>query len=80
MLAAQNGWSGILIYGCIRDSEEIAVEKLGVKALGKHPKKTPKNGVGEIDVSVKFAGVSFEPGQYLYADEDGVLVSATALH
>ena len=80
VLAAKNGWSGILIYGCIRDSEEIAVEKLGVKALGKHPKKTPKNGVGEIDVPVKFAGVSFDPGQFLYADEDGVLVSATALH
>lgn len=79
-LAASNGWSGIVIFGCIRDSEEIGTEDLGVKALGTHPKKTPKNGVGEQDVVVRFADVSFEPGHYLYADEDGMLVSADKLH
>ncbi|MCB1754774.1 MAG: ribonuclease E activity regulator RraA [Gammaproteobacteria bacterium] len=78
--AAKNGWAGIVIYGCIRDSEEIGAEALGVKALGTHPKKTPKNGVGEEDVVVHFADVTFTPGHYLYADEDGLLVSAKKLH
>lgn len=79
-LAVQNGWSGIVINGCIRDSEEIGLEDFGVKALGTHPKKTPKNGVGEQDVVVHFADVTFVPGQYLYADEDGMLVSPDKLH
>ena len=79
-IAAKNGWAGIVIYGCIRDSEEIGDEPLGVKALGTHPRKTPKNGVGEKDVTVRFADVTFVPGQFLYADEDGMLVSAERLH
>lgn len=79
-LAAQNKWAGIVIFGCIRDSEEIGAEFLGVKALGTHPRKTPKNGVGEEDVRVHFADVTFEPGHYLYADEDGMLVSKERLH
>ncbi len=79
-LAAQNGWSGIVINGCIRDSEEIGNEDLGVKALGTHPKKTPKNGIGEQGVMVRFADVTFVPGRYLYADEDGMLVNADKLH
>ena len=79
-LAVKNGWAGIVIYGCIRDSEEIGDEPLGVKALGTHPRKTPKNGVGEKEVTVRFADVTFVPGQFLYADEDGMLVSAERLH
>ncbi len=79
-LAAKNHWAGIVINGCIRDSEEIAAERLGVKALGTHPRKTPKNGVGEEDIGVRFADVTFTPGHYLYADEDGLLVSADKLH
>lgn len=79
-IAAKNNWAGIVINGCIRDSEEIAAEPLGVKALGTHPKKTAKKGVGEMNVSVRFADVSFVAGQFLYADEDGLLVSVTPLH
>lgn len=79
-LAAKNGWAGIVINGCIRDSEEIGDEDLGVKALGTHPKKTPKNGVGEQGIAVRFADITFVPGQYLYADEDGMLVSPEKLH
>jgi regulator of ribonuclease activity A len=52
---------------------------LGVKALGTHPLKSVKNGVGERDVVVRFGGVTFVPGEYLYADEDGIVCSATAL-
>ncbi len=77
--AAANGWSGVLMYGLIRDSVEIAGMDLGVKALGTHPLKSVKNGVGERDVVVRFGGVTFVPGEFLYADEDGVVCSADAL-
>ena len=77
--AVAKGWAGILMYGLIRDSADIAAMDLGVKALGTHPLKSVKKGVGERDVVVRFAGVSFVPGAYLYADEDGVLCSETPL-
>lgn len=77
--AVENGWSGAVINGMIRDSAEMASMPLGVKALGTHPLKSVKRGVGERDVPVRFAGVSFVPGQHLYADEDGILCSERAL-
>lgn len=77
--AEARGWSGVLMYGLIRDSADIAGMDLGVKALGTHPLKSVKNGVGERDVVVRFAGVTFVPGEYLYADEDGIVCNATVL-
>ena len=77
--AAAEGWSGVLMYGLIRDSAEIAQMDLGVKALGTCPQKSVKKGVGERDVVVRFGGVTFVPGEYLYADEDGFVCSSTAL-
>lgn len=77
--AVENGWSGVLMNGLVRDSAEIAQMNLGVKALGTHPLKSVKKGVGERDVAVRFAGVNFVPGAYLYADEDGIVSSATDL-
>jgi len=77
--AAANGWSGILMNGLIRDSVEIAQMDLGVMALGTYPLKSVKRGLGERDVVVRFAGVNFVPGEYLYADEDGIVCSASAL-
>lgn len=82
MLAAKavdNGWSGVIMNGLIRDSADIANMDLGVRALGTHPLKSVKKGIGERDVAVKFAGVLFTPGSHVYADEDGVVVSATPL-
>ena len=78
--AVENGWSGILVNGCIRDSADIAGMPLGVVALGAHPLKSVKKGVGEMDLAVRFAGITFRPGEYLYADEDGVILSSIALH
>lgn len=78
-LAVKNGWAGVLVYGCIRDAKAIGEMALGVFALGTHPRKTVKRNTGEIDVPVTFGGVTFTPGEYVYADEDGVIVSATAL-
>jgi len=78
-LAVKNGWAGILVYGCIRDSKAIGGMDVGVFALGTHPRKTVKKGVGDTDIPVTFGGVTFTPGEYLYADEDGVIVSDSAL-
>lgn len=78
-LGADNGWSGILVYGCIRDSGVIATIDIGVKAIATHPLKSVKKGAGEVDLSVHFADIDFIPGHYLYADEDGVIVSPAAL-
>ncbi len=78
-MAAANGWSGLVIHGCIRDSVEIARLPIGVKALATNPTKSLKRGEGQRDVVVRFADVSFVPGCYLYADADGIVVSLEAL-
>ncbi len=78
-LAAKNGWSGVIVNGCIRDSAAIAETALGVKALATHPLKTVKRNEGQRELPVRFAGVSFVPGHYVYADEDGVVVSEQPL-
>lgn len=77
--AADNGWSGFVIYGCIRDSAAIGAMQIGVKALGTHPLKTDKRGEGQRDIPVRFADVAFAPGEWVYADEDGILVSPRKL-
>ena len=73
--AVDNGWVGIIVYGLIRDSAEINQMPLGVRAIGTIPIKSIKEGLGKADVSVRFAGVNFAVGHYVYADEDGVIVS-----
>ena len=76
---ADNNWAGILVYGCIRDSAVIATINIGCKALGTIPLKTEKKGIGEKDIPVHFANIDFIPGHFLYADEDGVIVSSKNL-
>lgn len=73
--AAENGWEGIIIYGCIRDVDVIMQTELGVQALATHPMKTEKRGIGDLNVPVKFGGVEFKPGDYVYADNNGVIVA-----
>ena len=77
--AVRNGWAGVIIHGCLRDSAELARMDLGIRALGTMPLRSDKRGEGERDVPVRFAGVTFRPGEYVYVDEDGVIVSANAL-
>lgn len=77
--AVENGWEGIVIVGAIRDSAAIAPMDLGVKALGRCPRMTDKRGEGLRDVPLEIAGVRVEPGFWLYADADGVIVSESAL-
>jgi len=79
ILAARNGWEGVVVYGCIRDSADINGIEIGVRALDTHPQKSIKKGVGDRNIAVTFGGVTFNPGEWLYADEDGVLVSAKPL-
>lgn len=70
---------GILINGCIRDSEDIGKMPLGVKALNTYPLKSSKRDNGLTNVPLTFAGVNITPGDYLYADKDGILVSPKEL-
>jgi len=78
-LAVKNGWSGIVMYGCIRDSEDIGEMEVGLKALGTHPLKSIKANFGQRDITVSFCGATFNPGHYLYADLDGIVVSEKEL-
>ena len=78
-LAVKNGWQGVIINGCVRDLDDLGCIKLGVKAQAPNPLRKPNLGVGEVDVPVTFGGVEFIPGQYVYADRNGVLVSAIKL-
>lgn len=77
--AALNGWEGIIIYGCLRDVNAISELDLGVQALGVNPMKTEKKGVGELSISLNFGGVTFTPGHYVYADNNGVIVASEKL-
>ena len=77
--AVRNGWSGVVIHGVIRDSGVIATLDLGVKALGRCPRKTEKLGDGRRDVLLELGGVIIRPGQGLYADADGVVIADAAL-
>lgn len=74
-LAVKNNWSGIVVFGAIRDTHEFAPLNLGVKALGVSPIKTEKRNEGQLNIPVKFGGVTFKPSYFLYADLDGVVVS-----
>ncbi|MCF5705912.1 putative 4-hydroxy-4-methyl-2-oxoglutarate aldolase [Pseudomonas syringae] len=77
--ASKNGWEGLLIYGCVRDVDMLAQTDLGVQALASHPRKSEKRGIGELNVPLTFGGVTFKPGDYLYADNNGVIISASPL-
>lgn len=77
--AASNGWAGLVINGVIRDVDEIGATEIGVQALGTTPLKTEKLGMGQRDVPIAFGGVRINPGDYIYADNNGVIVSAKPL-
>ncbi|MES2106971.1 MAG: ribonuclease E activity regulator RraA [Pseudomonadota bacterium] len=78
-LAQQNGWAGIIVNGCVRDVEELNACNIGIRALASFPVRSAKRATGEQDVRVSIAGVSIHPGDWIYADADGVLVAAENL-
>ena len=77
--AVKNGWSGFLIFGCVRDVDALAALPPGVQALASHPMKTDKRGLGDVDVPVAFARLSIAPGDWVYADANGVIVAKARL-
>lgn len=77
--AIQNGWAGMVVYGCIRDTSEIRTLPIGMKALASSPRKTEKHGVGVRDVPISIVGVTIAPGDMLVADEDGIVVGDISL-
>ena len=78
-LGMENGWAGLVINGCIRDSVVVSTLDIGIKALGTNPRRSVKKGKGERDIPLNFADANFTPGDYLYADEDGILLSPVEL-
>ena len=78
-LGVKNGWVGIIVHGCIRDSVMIGKMNIGVKALNTTPRKSVKRGVGDRDIAVTFADVTINPGDFIYADEDGFVVAKCKL-
>ena len=79
LLAQDNGWAGIIVDGCIRDADEINSCEIGVRALGLHPQKSSKKGEGERNLRIFISGVAVSPGDWIYADADGILVARQKL-
>lgn len=77
--AARNGWTGIVVDGAVRDAAELRQAGIGVRALALVPRRSVKRNEGQRDVPVLVQGTRIEPGQWLYADEDGIVVSPRPL-
>lgn len=74
-LAEENGWAGVVVHGCVRDTMELKDCAIGIKALAAHPKRSDRQGRGEKEVDVRFAGLTIRPGEWLYADADGIVIA-----
>lgn len=77
--AAKNGWAGVVMFGCVRDVDILATLPLGIQALGSHPRRSAKHGEGQRNIAVTFAGATLRPGQWLYADNNGIILADAAL-
>jgi len=73
-LGQSNGWAGIIVNGAVRDAAQLGTLDIGIKALGTNPRKSSKSGAGERDIEVEFGGISFVPGEFVYSDDDGIVV------
>lgn len=78
-LGIENHWAGIVVYGCIRDAVPISQMDIGIKALATNPQKSVKKGAGERNTQLRFAEVTISPGDYLYADPDGIVLAENRL-
>ena len=77
--AYKNNWSGIIVNGCIRDSDVISGIDIGVFALSTKPVKSVKKGIGDTNIDISFMNTTFRPGEFLYADQDGIIISKNEL-
>jgi regulator of ribonuclease activity A len=73
-LGRSNGWAGLIVNGAVRDASTLRTLDIGIKALGTNPRKSTKTGAGQRDVAVTFGGVTFNPGETAYSDDDGIVV------
>lgn len=78
-IAQTNGWAGLVLWGAVRDTRALARLDIGIKALGSNPSKSGKTGAGHVDEPLSFGGVTFRPADWLYSDEDGIVVSSRRL-
>jgi regulator of ribonuclease activity A len=78
-LAVSNGWAGLVLFGAVRDVAALKQMELGIKALGSNPWTSSKHGFGSIDVPLRFGNATFVPKQWVYSDEDGLLVAVDQL-
>ncbi|WP_339386648.1 ribonuclease E activity regulator RraA [Vibrio caribbeanicus] len=78
-LAEENEWEGIVVYGCVREVDELEEMNIGIQAIASIPAGSPATGTGDTDVPVNFGGVTFLPEDYLYADNTGVILSQEPL-
>lgn len=78
--AAANGWAGVIVYGAVRDAHELDAIDIGIRALALIPLKTEKRGLGERDVPLAIAGAVIAPGDWIYADRDGIVAASETLH
>lgn len=78
-IAEDRNLAGIVINGCVRDSKDLAELNIGILALGSNPLKSKKEGTGEVDIPLFFLGIDWRPGDYLYADADGIVISKRKL-
>lgn len=77
--AVKNRWNGVVIYGCVRDVDAIAELDLGIHALAAIPQKSNRKGLGEVDLTLYFGGVSINSGDYIYADNNGIVIAKEKL-
>jgi regulator of ribonuclease activity A len=77
--AVANGWAGVLVFGCVRDTARLAAMDLGVKALAAVPRAGVRRGAGQAGIPLSFAGARFAPGHHVYCDQDGVVVAPRPL-
>lgn len=73
--AIKNGWTGVIVYGCVRDVDDMGNMDVGVQALGSIPRKSTRKGVGETDLEIRFGGMVLNSGMYIYADNNGIIAS-----
>lgn len=79
LLGVENGWAGVVLYGCVRDVDDLAKMDIGIMALGSNPRKSSKRDAGQRDVNISFGGMTMTSGMYLYADNNGIVVADSAL-
>jgi regulator of ribonuclease activity A len=78
-IAEENEWEGIIVYGSVREVDELEDMNVGIQALASIPVGASQTNVGEVDVPVNFGGVSFLPEDYIYADNTGIILSQEPL-